>query len=117
MKTITTSLSLFACLIGAVSAAAQSTTSARNGVITTTRIERNGKQIEKVTCREFLALREDFRPQAISYAIGYDKAKKPEDAVLDVAGIARLVPVIQKTCRTTPQLTLLQRIRADLRRL
>lgn len=117
MKSEIIGISLILCLAGTGIAAAQSTISARNGVITTKRTEHRGKQIENVTCREFLALREDFKPEVVSYALGYNKAKKPEDAVLDVAGIARLVPVIRKTCKTTPELTLLQRIRADLRRL
>lgn len=86
-------------------------------MITTTKTVKNGKQIDKVSCREFLALDETFQPQAVAYAVGYDKAKKPEDAVLDVSGITRLVPVVKKTCKTTPQLSLLQRIRADLRKL
>jgi len=116
MNHATISLALLTSVIAAP-VAAQSTIAAKKGVITTTRTQTSGKQIEKVTCREFLALREDFKPQAISYAIGYDKAKKPEDAVLDVSGVARLVPVIQKNCKTVPQQSLLQRIRADLRKL
>jgi len=117
MKTAIISLSLLACVIGATSAAAQSTVSARDGVITTKRTVQKGKQIEKITCREFLALREEIKPQAIAYAVGYDKAKKPEDAVFDVVSVARLVPVVQKNCKVVPQQSLLQRIRADLRRL
>lgn len=109
------------CAVSAVSAAgiasAQTKISERNGVITTTHTERRGKQIEKVTCREFLALQDRFQPQVISYAVGYDKARKPEDAVLDVAGISRIVPVVQKSCRTSPQQTLIQRIRTDLRKM
>ena len=117
MKTTISSLCLLASLLVATPAISQSTIASRNGVITTTRVAHTGKQIDKITCREFLALRENFKPQAISYAIGYDKAKKPENAIFDVSGIARLIPVVQRTCKTTPEQTLLQRIRADLRRL
>lgn len=117
MKPMLIALCAAVTITGIAPASAQTTVSERRGVITTTRLEHKGKQIDKVTCREFLALQDRFQPQAISYAIGYDKARKPEDAVLDVSGIARLVPVVQKTCRTTPQLSLLQRIRNDLRRL
>jgi acid stress chaperone HdeA len=105
-----------ACALVGAGAAYAETISDHHGVITTSRTEQHGKQIDKITCREFLGLEQQFQPQAISYAIGYDKAKKPEDAVFDVSGISRIVPVVQKSCKTTPQLTLLQRIRADLRR-
>jgi hypothetical protein len=108
---------LVATSIAGATVASAETVTAHHGVIKTTRTEMHGKQIEKVTCREFLALQEQFQPQAVSYAIGYDKARKPDDAILDVSGIARAVPVIQKSCRTTPQLTLIQRIRADLHKL
>lgn len=116
MKRIILALAAVSTLAGATAATAE-TISARHGVITTTRTEHRGKQIEKVTCREFLALQQQFQPQAVSYAVGYDKAHKPDDAILDVSGISRLVPVVQKSCRTAPQQTLLQRIRADIRKL
>lgn len=117
MKKLITALSLTALLAGAAPALAQSTIKAHDGVITTTQVQKKGKQIEKVTCREFLALQDRFRPEAVSYAIGYDKAHKPDDAVLDIMGIARLTPVIEKKCQTRPQESLMQRIRAELRRL
>lgn len=116
MKRMITALGAASFLVGATAAVAE-TISARHGVVTTTRTEHRGKQIEKVTCREFLGLERSFQPQAVSYAIGYDKAQKPEDAVLDVVGISRIVPVVQETCKTTPERTLIQRIRADFHKL
>ena len=116
MKRIILAIAAVSTIVGATAATAE-TISARGGVITTTRTEHRGKQIEKITCREFLTLQQQFQPQAVSYAVGYDKAHKPDDAVLDIAGISRLVPVVQKSCRTAPQQTLLQRIRADIRKL
>jgi acid stress chaperone HdeA len=117
MKTVFAALVGLACAAAATSAAAQSSISARNGVVTTTRTQVNGKQIDRITCREFLRLREEIKPHAISYVVGYDKATKRDDAVIDMITLARLVPVVEKTCKTTPQLSLLQRIRADLHRL
>lgn len=117
MKRIILALCAMSAVTGAGIASAQTKISERNGVVTTTRTEHRGKQIDKVTCREFLALQERFQPQVVSYAFGYDKARKPDDGVLDVAGISRIVPVVQKSCRTAPQQTLIQRIRADLRKM
>lgn len=116
MKSIIIALSLVSS-IGNASAVMADTISEKRGVIITTRTEHHGKQIEKVTCREFLSLQPHFQPQAVSYAIGYTNAQKPEDAVLDVEGLSRFVPVVQKSCRTTPELTLMQRIRADFHKL
>ncbi len=75
------------------------------------------KTAEKITCQEFLALDDDFKPTAVSFVLGYDKAKRPEARDVDVAGINRVVPVIVNTCRARPTETLLQRIRNGLHRL
>lgn len=117
MKRMILTLCAVSILGGATMASAQTKISERNGVVTTTRTEHRGKQIEKVTCREFLALQDRFQPQVVSYAVGYDKARKPEDAILDVSGISRIVPVVQKSCRTAPEQPLIQRIHADLHKM
>ncbi|NJB99843.1 hypothetical protein GGR89_004189 [Sphingomonas trueperi] len=51
MKRFSAALCLAAIAVGAVPALAQSI-SAKQGVITTTRTEVKGKQIDKITCRE-----------------------------------------------------------------
>ncbi len=112
----TSALAAATLLVAVVPAAAQTITD-HKGVITTTRTEQVGKRIDKITCREFLGLRDRFQPQAVSYAVGYTKAHKPEDAVYDISGIDRLTPVVVKTCQTRPEETLLQRIRTLLHRL
>lgn len=75
------------------------------------------KTAEKITCSEFIALDDDFKPTAVSFVLGYDKAKRPEAKDVDVSGINRIVPVIIDTCRARPTETLLQRIRNGLHRL
>jgi len=72
------------------------------------------KPIEKITCREFIALDDVFKPQAVSLALGYDRAKRPGAEIVDVTGIDRVVPVIVTSCRARPSETLLQRVRARL---
>ncbi len=72
------------------------------------------KSAEKFTCREFLALDDQFKPTAVSFVLGYDKAKRPEAKDVDVAGVDRVVPVIISTCRARPTQTLLKRIRNGL---
>lgn len=110
-------LSLVLVAGGPVAAFAQTKVQERGGIITTTTTQKQGKHVEKITCREFLAIEDRFRPEAVSYAIGYTKAHKPKDAVIDVRGIDRLTPVIIKTCQARPQESLLQRVRAELHRL
>lgn len=111
MKRISAALCVAATAVAAVPALAQSI-SAKDGVITTTRTAVKGKQVEKITCREFLSLQTRLQPQVLSYTVGYNKAKKPEDIVFNVEDVDRLTPVVVRSCRTRPEETLMQRIRA-----
>lgn len=111
MKRISAALCVAATAAAAVPALAQSI-SAKDGVITTTRTAVKGKQVEKITCREFLSLQTRLQPQVLSYTVGYNKAKKPEDIVFNVEDVDRLTPVVVRSCRTRPEETLMQRIRA-----
>jgi len=111
MKKFSAVLCLAAATVGAVPALAQSISS-KGGVITTTRTEVRGKQIDKITCREFLSLRTRLQPQVLSYTVGYNKAKKPDDVVFNVEDVDRLTPVVVRSCKTRPEESLMQRIRA-----
>lgn len=71
-----------------------------------------GKPTEVISCREFVALRDEFKPQVVSYALGYAHAKQPNVDLVDVTGVNRLVPVLVKSCQSRPSETLMQRIKA-----
>lgn len=75
------------------------------------------KTVESITCHDFVELRDTFKPQAVSYAIGYTKAKHPEIDLVDLSGVERAVPVIVQSCKAKPHETLLQRVRALWNRL
>jgi hypothetical protein len=77
----------------------------------------SAKTTEKISCREFIALRDEFKPQVVSYALGYDRAKRPEARFVDVSGIETIVPVLISSCRARPDESLLQRVRAEIHRL
>lgn len=78
---------------------------------------KKAKPTEVISCREFVALRDEFKPQVVSYALGYTHAKQPDIDLIDVSGVDRLVPVLVKSCRSRPSETLLQRIRTFFHRL
>ncbi|MDQ0839330.1 HdeA/HdeB family chaperone [Sphingomonas faeni] len=78
---------------------------------------KKAKPTEVITCRDFIALRDEFKPQVVSYALGYAHAKRPDVDLIDVSGVDRLVPVLVKSCRSRPSETLMQRIKAFFHRL
>ena len=87
------------------------------GSASATPAKASAKPAEKITCRDFIALDDVFKPQAVSLVLGYDRAKRPDAEVVDVSGINRVVPVLITSCRARPNETLLQRVRARLSKL
>lgn len=54
----------------------------------------NKKPVNSWTCEDFLAVDESFQPTAVGFAEALNNKDKPEDAVLDVQGIATVTPAI-----------------------
>src|SRR5262249_20210922 len=52
------------------------------------------KPLGKMTCDDFLAIDESFKPKVVYWAAAYGKGGKPEAAVLDVEGTDKLVPAL-----------------------
>lgn len=46
------------------------------------------KLTETITCRDFVQMREEFKPAVVSYALGYTHAKQPQLDAVDV-GVLR----------------------------
>ena len=88
----------------------------RDGVTTTTERLKAGKGIEKITCKQFNALEESFKPQAIAYAVEYTKKGKIKDPMIDVAGTERVTPVVIRDCKTRTSEPLITRIKAAFHR-
>lgn len=72
----------------------------------------SAKTVETISCHDFITIQDRYKPQAISYVIGYNKAKHPEVKDVDLSGVERAVPVLVTSCTARPHETLLQRIRA-----
>ncbi|KFC07100.1 HdeA family chaperone [Trabulsiella guamensis ATCC 49490] len=61
------------------------------------------KPVNDWTCEDFLALDESFRPTAVGFAEALNHKDKPEDAVMDVNGIATVTPVVVQACTDSKQ--------------
>lgn len=59
----------------------------------------NKKPVKSWTCEDFLALDESFKPTAIGFAEALNKKDKPEDAVLDVDGTEKVIPLVIEACK------------------
>ncbi|MCS3509269.1 acid-activated periplasmic chaperone HdeA [Achromobacter sp. JUb104] len=57
-------------------------------------------------CQDFLGVQESYRPIVVSYAEALNNKNKPEDAVLDIAGITTKTPLLVKHCTENPKIKL-----------
>lgn len=71
------------------------------------------KPVSKWTCEDFLALDESFQPKAIYFAEGFNKKDKPVDAVMDTAGIEKIVPLVIQECQQAPKATFWSKIKSS----
>lgn len=100
---------------GAVAQTQHSGATTKNGVTISHQFVKTHSGEREVSCRSFAGLEDKFKPEAVAYAIGYNRAKHPEDAVVDVEGINALIPVLVSTCVTTPAQPLHQAVANTLK--
>ncbi|GAA5524971.1 acid stress chaperone HdeA [Microbulbifer aestuariivivens] len=61
-----------------------------------------GKDAEKWTCADFLAIDAEYQPKAVYWASAYDDAEYPEEGVLDIEGTEKVTPMIIAACEESP---------------
>ncbi|MEG8040860.1 HdeA/HdeB family chaperone [Sphingomonas sp. LR60] len=59
------------------------------------------KKLETVSCRDFNALDESYRPKAVVYAANYGPKGKPHPTVT-VDGVESIIPVVVAQCKAQP---------------
>ena len=69
------------------------------------------KPLGKLTCEEFLAFDETFKPKVVYWAAAYGKGGRAESAVLDVEGTEKLIPVIIEKCKAAPKSSFLKQVK------
>jgi acid stress chaperone HdeA len=71
------------------------------------------KPLGKLTCEEFLAYDETFKPKVVYWAVAYGKGGKAETAVLDVEGTDKAIPVIIEKCKAAPKASFLKTVKSE----
>jgi len=83
------------------------------GFSTFTHAEENKKPIKSWSCEEFLALDESFKPTAIGFAEALNKKDKPEDAVLDINGTEKVIPLVIEACKQEPKAIFVSKVKSE----
>lgn len=71
------------------------------------------KPLGKLTCEEFLAYEETFKPKVVYWAVAYGKGGKAESAVLDVEGTDKVIPIIIEKCKAAPKASFLKTVKSE----
>lgn len=69
--------------------------------------------VSKWTCEDFLAVDETFQPTAVGIGEAVNKSGKVEDAVVDVAGIAKITPMVVTACKEDQKASFTQKIKDE----
>ena len=64
------------------------------------------KPIALWECQDLLGVEANYRPVVVGYAEAFNQKGKPEDAVVDVAGIQTLTPMVVQYCSENPKVKL-----------
>ncbi len=57
-------------------------------------------------CQDFLAVQHSYQPLVVGFAEALNNKNKPEEAVLDVAGVETKTPLLVKHCTENPKIML-----------
>jgi len=112
-RTLTLAAALAATVLSTMASAQTVKVADRKGVVTATEWVKEGKHIEKITCKAFNGFDDSFKPTAVTEAVRYVKGK-PKSETVDVAGVEEITPAVIEGCRARPDHTLVGRIRAVL---
>jgi acid stress chaperone HdeA len=74
------------------------------------------KPLGKMTCEDFLAVDDAFKPKVVYYAVAYAKGGKPEAAVVDVEGIDKITPVLIEECKAAPKESFWKKVKAEVKK-
>lgn len=69
--------------------------------------------VSQWTCESFLAVDDSFRPTAVVLGEAVNKSGKVEDAVLDVAGVEKITPLIVTACEKDKKASFVQKLKEE----
>ena len=75
------------------------------------------KPLAKLTCEEFLAVEESFKPKVVYWAVAYGQGGKPESAGVHVEGIEKMIPVLIDGCKKAPKESFWEKVKAEVKKL
>jgi acid stress chaperone HdeA len=79
--------------------------------------EATKKPLGKMTCEDFLAVDDTFKPKLVYYAVAYAQGGKPEAAVIDVEGTDKITPALIEECKAAPKESFWKKLKAEVKKI
>lgn len=70
------------------------------------------KPVTQWTCADFLAIEDQFQPNAVYWASAYAKGGKPEASEIDIAGTETVTPMVIDECEKEPKASFWHKLKA-----
>lgn len=83
-----------------------------------TKVDLAKKQVEKITCEDFVGLDEALQPKVIAWAAGYHQGStKPDKVMVDISGIEKVTPFVVEACKSDPKASFWDKTKAELKKI
>jgi acid stress chaperone HdeA len=75
------------------------------------------KPLGKMTCADFIALDEQFKPKMVYWAVAYGQGGKPESAGVNIEGTERMIVALDEACKKAPKESFWEKVKAEVKKL
>ena len=75
------------------------------------------KPLGKMSCEDFLAIEDSFKPKVVYWAVAYGQGGKPESAGVNIEGTEKIIPVVVEGCKKAPKESFWEKVKAEVKKL
>jgi len=77
----------------------------------------SSKPLGKMTCEDYIALDEGFKPKMVYWAVAYGQGGKPESAGINVEGTEKIIADLGEACKKAPKESFWEKVKAEVKKL
>ena len=75
------------------------------------------KPLGKMTCEDFIAMDEQFKPKMVYWAVAYGQGGKPESAGVNIEGTEKMIVALGEACKKAPKESFWEKVKAEVKKL
>ena len=77
----------------------------------------SSKPLGKMSCEDFIALDDSFKPKMVYWAVAYGQGGKPESAGINVEGTEKIIATLGEACKKAPKESFWEKVKAEVKKL